>query len=478
MTVVNLFWKQSMIYGVGTILVRSVSFVLLPLYTAFFTTAEAGYVYLLFTFIAFAQVFYNHGMDSAFLKFISQNDENNQSVLNTSLLILLFSSGLFSLILYYFANLISIIYLGIDEPLWISLCSLILLIDVISSRIMAYLRVINRPIYFSIISIVSVVVTIVTNIYLITSLNMGIVGVLYGTMAGSLIRLILIAPLLFSWFNINLFKFDLYKRMLIFGIPFFPAALFFMIMEMADRYLLLQLADVEAVGIYSIGYKMGSVLMSLIAGFNLAWQPLFHKEKRNDNRLEIFSTISTQFLAFMILVGGIISIWLPLIVQIPIGNGSTLIGEDFWGSIQIIPIIMLSYIFYAAYILQMPSLYDGNNQKWSPLLRGLGAAINIGLNLILIPKHGGMGAAIATLVAYSTMFIALFILNRKWLPISFNYGRITILLGICIIGFYYFQIEPHKHWYRFILSVIIISVGCPLLKGAYNNQIQNSLTNK
>jgi hypothetical protein len=76
------------------------------------------------------------------------------------------------------------------------------------------------------------------------------------------------------------------------------------------------------------------------------------------------------------------------------------------------------------------------------------------------------------------MFIALFILNRKWLPISFNYGRIILLLGICIIGFYYFQIEPHKHWYRFILSIIIISAGFPLLKGAYKNQIQNLLTNK
>jgi len=478
MTVVSIFWKESMIYGVGTILVRAVSFILLPLYTTIFTTAEAGYVYLLFTFIAFAQVFYNHGMDSAFLKFMSQEKETKESILSTSLLILLFSSGVFSLILYYFSAPISIFYLEINEPFWISLCSLILFIDVLSSRIMAYLRVINRPIYFSTITIVSVMITIASNIYFITSLNMGILGVLYGTLAGSLIRFILVTPLLASGVKYNLFKFNLSRKMFTFGLPFFPAALFFMIMEMADRYLLLQFADVEAVGIYSIGYKMGSVLMFLITGFNLAWQPLFHKEQQNDNRLEIFSTISTQFLTFMILVGGIISIWLPLIVKIPIGNGNTLIGEAFWGSIQIIPIIMLSYIFYAAYILQMPSLYDGNNQKWSPLLRGLGAVINIGLNLILIPNHGGMGAAIATLLAYSIMFIALFILNRKWLPISFNYGRIILLLGICIIGFYYFQIEPHKHWYRFILSIIIISAGFPLLKGAYKNQIQNSLTNK
>tara|TARA_B110000438_G_scaffold13625_1_gene13190 strand:- start:6373 stop:7809 length:1437 start_codon:yes stop_codon:yes gene_type:complete len=478
MTIVNSFWKQSMIYGVGTILVRAVSFVLLPLYTTIFTTAEAGYVYLLFTFIAFAQVFYNHGMDSAFLKFISQEKASKGSVLSTSLLILLLSSGVFSLILYYFSASISLFYLEINEPFWIRLCSLILFIDVLSSRIMAYLRVINRPIYFSTISIVSVVVTIASNIYFITNLNMGILGVLYGTLAGSLIRFVLVTPLLVAEVNYNLFKFDLSKKMFTFGLPFFPAALFFMIMEMADRYLLLQFADVETVGIYSIGYKMGSVLMFLITGFNLAWQPLFHKEQQNENRLEIFSTIATQFLAFMILVGGLISIWLPLIVQIPIGGGHTLIGKDFWGSINIIPIIILSYIFYAAYILQMPSLYDGKNQKWSPILRGLGAAINIGLNVLLIPKYGGMGAAIATLLAYSIMFLALFMLNRKWFPISFNYGRILLLLSICIMGFYYVSVNPDEVAWRFLTSIIIISGGFPLLKSLYKNQIQNSLTNK
>jgi len=478
MTIVNLFWKQSMIYGVGTILVRAVSFLLLPLYTTFFTTAEAGYVYLLFTFIAFAQVFYNYGMDSAFLKFISQNKESKESVLSTSLLILLFSSAAFSLILYIFSTPISIFYLEINEPFWIRLCSLILFIDVLSARIMAYLRVINRPIYFSTISIVSALLTITSNIYFITVLNMGITGVLYGTLVGTLFRFILVTPLLVSGTNYNLFKFDLSKKMFTFGLPFFPAALFFIIMELADRYLLLQLVDIETVGVYSIAYKMGSVLMFLITGFNLAWQPLFHREQQNENRLEIFSTISTHFLVIMILVGGIISIWLPVIVQIPIGGGNTLIGKDFWGSINIIPVIMLSYIFYAGYILQMPSLYDGNNQKWSPILRGMGAVINIGLNLVLIPKYGGMGAAIATLSAYAIMFLSLFMLNRKWLRISFNYSRISTLLGICIMGVYYLDSNPVEVIWRLLISIIILSTGLPLLQSLYINQNQNSLTNK
>ena len=79
MSLIRSFWKQFLVYGLGIVLVRAVSFMLLPLYTNQFTTEEAGYIYLMFTFIAFAQVFYNHGMDSAFLKFVAQKDENKMS---------------------------------------------------------------------------------------------------------------------------------------------------------------------------------------------------------------------------------------------------------------------------------------------------------------------------------------------------------------------------------------------------------------
>jgi len=151
-----------------------------------------------------------------------------------------------------------------------------------------------------------------------------------------------------------------------------------------------------------------------------------------------------------------------LIFQIPIGGGKILIGEPFWESIQIIPLVMLAYVFYAAYVLQMPSLYDSKNQRWSPFLRGLGAFINVVLNIILIPIYGIFGAAIATLLAYFIMFLALYLLNRVWLPISFNYIKIFLLLLICILGFYYlgnFEIQTNKLFERVFLSVIILIVA-------------------
>ena len=179
---IHIFWKQSAIYGMSTILIRAVSFLLLPLYTTYFTTEEAGYIYLIFTFIAFIQVFYNYGMDSSFLKFISQDEGSSDKILSTSFIALILTSVLLSLLLHNFADVISILYFKISQPLWISLCSLILCLDSISSRMMAYLRVQNRAIFFALISVCNVILTIILNIYFVVYNGWGIDGVLYGTL--------------------------------------------------------------------------------------------------------------------------------------------------------------------------------------------------------------------------------------------------------------------------------------------------------
>ena len=61
--------KQSLIYGIGTILTRLVTFLLLPVYTNVFAPEQYGIVSLAYAFTGFVIVFYRYGMDTALLKF-------------------------------------------------------------------------------------------------------------------------------------------------------------------------------------------------------------------------------------------------------------------------------------------------------------------------------------------------------------------------------------------------------------------------
>ena len=63
------FWNNTIIYGVGFVLLRSVSFLLLPLYTNLLSAKEVGWIFILYTILAFLNTLYSHGMDSSLLKF-------------------------------------------------------------------------------------------------------------------------------------------------------------------------------------------------------------------------------------------------------------------------------------------------------------------------------------------------------------------------------------------------------------------------
>tara|TARA_B110000263_G_C15006695_1_gene373090 strand:- start:90 stop:596 length:507 start_codon:yes stop_codon:yes gene_type:complete len=114
-------------------------------------------------------------------------------------------------------------------------------------------------------------------------------------------------------------------------------------------------------------------------------------------------------------------------MKIKVGE-NYLIGKEFWASEQIVSIIFLSYLFYAGYIVLMPSIYLLEKQNWSPFFRGTGAIINICLNLLFIKYWGLFGAALATLAAYIAMFTFIYYKSNQWLKILCDWQSIGVHL--------------------------------------------------
>ena len=141
MNIILSFWKESAVYGVGSFLVRTISFLLIPLYTNFFNQSEVGHIFLLFALIAVLQIFYNHGLESSFLKFYSLNDKNKAVVGTTLLVALYITSLLFSLLLILFGGMFFEFFFGFSNPSWVYCCSGILFFDSTSNRILTLIRI-------------------------------------------------------------------------------------------------------------------------------------------------------------------------------------------------------------------------------------------------------------------------------------------------------------------------------------------------
>lgn len=428
--------KQSLIYGIGTILTRVVTFLLLPLYTNVFTTEEYGIVSLAYAFTGFVMIAYRYGMDSALMKYyIDAEGKNKKTYFTTIFSIQTFTSLVFSLFLFLTAGFFAPIFLGGEYKQLMQLVTIILFLDALWMLPMLILRADEKPRQYILYSLLNVILTMVFNIYLVVILKMGITGVLIGNIIASGGLLLVTLPIIVKNFNVKSISRSALQEVLKFGLPFFPAGIFTMIMELSDRYLLEWLAGTSTVGLYSAGNKLGMFGLLLVMGFNMGWTPYFLKKGKDDDAPQIFARISTYFLG---LIGGLIvliSLWIDQLVRLRIGN-ATFFGEEFWTSTQVVPIILLGYYFFGLYVLQLPGVFMTKQTKWVPFFRGTGAVLAVLVNIILIPVFGIIGAATAKAIAFFGMSLTIFLFNQKYYPIPYLWRGIlfpVVYLLIIII---------------------------------------------
>lgn len=439
------FGRQSLIYGFGHILARLVTFLLLPLYTNIFSTEEYGVISLAYAFIGFANILFHYGMDTALMKFyITENEEEKIDVFSTVWILQLCTSFIFAFFMVWLSPFISKIILGESATLYIlKFIAIILALDVLWKIPMLLLRAEERSTQFVLFNLFNVLATIAFNYYFVVKIDLGITGVFIGNILASIMMVFFLAPFIFKRVNLKKLSPKLLKKIMKFGLPFVPAGIFTMIMELADRYLLEWMVGTSSVGLYSAGYKLGMFGLLLVMGFNMAWTPFFLK-KGNDNDAPIlFSKISTYFLGIYGLVAIILSLYIGEIVRFDFGTYS-LIGEAFWSSTKIVPVIFLAYFFFGLYVLQLPAVYIPEKTKWVPAFRALGALTNVSLNILIIPHYGVLGAAWATVFAQASMALFIFMKTRNsykipfriisiLTPLVFIFGAINISEKIFII---------------------------------------------
>ena len=240
--------------------------------------------------------------------------------------------------------------------------------------------------------------------------------------------------------------------MLLFSMPFLPASIFFIMIEMSDRIMLGWLSSIEAVGLYGAGYKIGAIVLLIVRAFNLNWQPFYLKSEHGD-QIRQFEKIGSRFIVFLIFISTMITMIWPIIFKIKINN-IYLIGEAFWGGGEIIPIIAFSYAVYGIFILQMPSIYIKNKQYWAPYFWGIGFIVNFLSNYLLIPMYGFYGAAYSTFFAYLVMSLFLIYKNQTWLRIQYNLNDIlyiSIISGLALLSYF--------NWGFIFILVIYFIVG-------------------
>ncbi|MDD3806789.1 MAG: oligosaccharide flippase family protein, partial [Candidatus Marinimicrobia bacterium] len=206
---------QTLIYGTGYVLTRMLNFFLLPFYSHLFHPSEYGVVSLVFSGIAFMNIIYHYGLDSAFLRFYTKKENYAREEAFSATFFSLLSTGiLFSIIIFFGSSWISRVFLG--SSAYISLIRLaagILLMDTLVNIPLHTLRMNDKAMTFTGINLANVLLNITLNIWFIRYRSMGIEGIFWANIAASTLSFILLIPILKQ--NLKaVFNAELYKKML------------------------------------------------------------------------------------------------------------------------------------------------------------------------------------------------------------------------------------------------------------------------
>lgn len=423
------FLKHSAIYSISNFAVKASGVILLPLYTTYISLGEFGELALIDVTIIILVELVNLGQSQALVmlnntdEYSNKNKEMFFTVLSSSTVICILFVVLGESFLPYFANLIA-------EPekfyLYLRLCLYIISSRIITNILLNKLRADERSISYTTFSVLKLAVTLAFIIYFVAFAHLKILGVLYSYLISEIVVIVFLLP-----FLIKLMKFRFEKKILYasisFGIPLIFSSLAMMFLNVSDRYLIKYFTSDEMVGLYDLGYRFaGTLNMFFIMPISLTLMPQAYKMYKKEGDKRYYSKILTYLSFILVWVGLGISIFSMEIVKLFALNPS------YWPAYQIVPIIVFAYVFFGMRIISSLGMFLTKKTKYVALTTGIPAVLNIGLNILLIPKFGMITAAYTTLFSFSLLYFLSYYYSGKFYKIPFeNYKLIKLfILGI------------------------------------------------
>lgn len=443
--------KETLIYGTNTIIGRFLNFFLVPFYTNIFIPAEFGIVAILYAYIAMLNVFFSIGMESGYMKFASTLEvgTKKQNFSDPYLIVFLNSFFLSSIIFFFSPDFATLFQIDAEFSYLIKYTALILFFDSIVLIPFACLRLNNNAKSFAAIKIISVIVNVMMNLVLILQFHFGIEAVFISNLISSVVTFLFLLPEILK--NLELtFNKKLVSELLRFSIPYIPAGIAANIIQVISRPILKFLTNDETVGVYQANYRLGIFMMLIVAMFEFAWRPFFLNNAKDPDARNIFSKVLTIFVVFTSAIFLILTVFIEDIVKMNLPFNVHLIGKAYWNGLDIVPVILFSYLLYGIYINFMAGIYIEKKTKYLPLITGLGAAANIIANFVLIPKYSYMGAAAATFASYLVMMLGGYYFSQKYYRIDYEYKKIGIVfisLAVVIVLYFYAHNYLNIQWY-------------------------------
>ncbi len=420
--------SQSLVYGLGGFISRILSVLLLPLYTSYLHGRDYGRVETLTALTAVLVAVLRLGISSAFFRYYFDYPEweYRLRVVRTSFWFTMGSAtfGLAAgwLLAPEIADLLS---LGPNQAWLVRAAFVGLWVQMNYEQLTSLFRVEERPVLFTAATIANLLITVAATVVLVVGYDQRAMGVVVGNWIGTLtVYLVLLG---YRRYQLGL-QFDrrLFREMNRFGMPLVPSQIALWTLSFSDRFFIATFKGQAEVGHYAVGVRIASAALLLLAAFRLAWPAFAYSIEDEDEAKRTYGFVLTYLLfvfSWLALTLGLLAPWLVRLLTA---------RPEFYEGARVVPLTAFAITALGGYMVVSIGIGRARKTQFNWVVTGVAAAIDIALNLALVPSYGMIGAAIAGAAAYASMFALMSVHAQRIYPVPYQWRRVAMAIGTAV----------------------------------------------
>lgn len=462
--------KNTIIIFLGKACTQLISFLLLPLYTGYLTTKQYGIVDLITTYVTLLVPLITLELEMSVFRYLVDvrgKNKDTKEIMTNNFLILFSSLAIFSVFYFIVTSFWKIDYRLL---IWIDI-----IICTISGNLLQITRGFGKTLDFSISSLMTGVITVISNIILIVFCHMRADGMIISmALANGLGALYLFIILkMYKFIDISLINKKLIKSMYKYSIPLVPNSVSWWIVNVSDRSIISIVLGTAANGIYAVSNKFPTILSSILGVFNLSWSESASLHIDSNDRDEFFSDICNTVVKLFSALGLGMIACMPFVFPL-------LVDSNYNEAFNYIPLLVLGAVFNVGACLYSSIYIAKKLTKQVAIGSVIAAVINILVNVILIKHIGLYAAALSTAVAYLVMMLHRHVDIKKYVKITYENNLFVKIIGMFIFTiFIYYQ----KNIILDVINLIVViifafSSNKQFLLGIFNSLVRKVKHNK
>ena len=472
--------KQTAIYGISTIIVRFLNYLLTPYYTRIFDQGEYGIVTDIYALIPFALVLLSMGMESSYFRFTTRAEEEGGDIRSAKRKVFATTWGITSLAATLFFVVIWALNMPISRamgeayvlhPEYVTIVAAIVMLDIWAIIPFARLREEGRAMRFVLLKALSVLLNVTLAIAFgvvgLYSTSFGVGWVLVANFIASLVTLIAILP---STDRIApRIDWALLRKIFVYSLPLLISGIAGTANEFIDRQMIKYLtpgSEAEAMaelGVYGAIVKIAVVMTLFTQMYRLAAEPFF----LSGFKKEEFKEANAAAMKYFILASMLIFLGIVLFRDM----FALIVGSRFREGIDILPVVLASNVLGGVW-LNLSFWYKREEKtKFAAYITFLGLAVTLGLSFVLVPKMGFRGAAWVRLAAEAAMVVWSYTLCRKYYPMPYDLKRIGEYVALTAVIYALSEIAAPHLSHALWLGLNVMLFGAMLIYAAWREKI-------